>query len=133
MSTAVIAISDLGGSRTAVADAANEAVHLDTQRNELQTYAATVVAAKADAIAERARLRRERVRAGVLMVLPPLLGLALFIGAWALFAQTAGSLPSPAKTWASALELFSKPFYIKGPNDQGIGWNILSSLKRVGE
>ena len=23
------------------------------------------------------------------------------------------------------------PFYIKGPNDQGIGWNILFSLKRV--
>jgi len=27
--------------------------------------------------------------------------------------------------------LFSDPFYIKGPNDQGIGWNILYSLQRV--
>jgi nitrate/nitrite transport system permease protein len=132
MSTAVIATTDLGGPRAPVADAANEAVHLELQRTERQIHAATVVAAKADAIAARARLRRERVRAGVLAVLPPMLGLALFIGAWALFAQTAGSLPSPAKTWASAMELFSKPFYVKGPNDQGIGWNILSSLKRVG-
>src|SRR5229473_1408056 len=73
--------------------------------------------AKAAEIAERARLRREWIRSFVLTVLPPILGFALFIGAWALFAQTAGSLPSPAKTWTSAMELFSKPFYIKGPND----------------
>jgi nitrate/nitrite transport system permease protein len=36
------------------------------------------------------------------------------------------------KTWESALELFADPFYDKGPNDQGIGWNILQSLGRVG-
>ena len=94
--------------------------------------ARAVVAAKAAEIAERARLRREWIRSFVLTVLPPVLGFALFIGAWALFAQTAGSLPSPAKTWASAVDVFSHPFYQKGPNDQGIGWNILSSLKRVG-
>jgi nitrate/nitrite transport system permease protein len=94
--------------------------------------AAEVVAAKAVAIAERARLRRERTRAIVLALLPPLLGFALFIGAWGLFSQTTGSLPSPAKTWTSAVDLFSHPFYQKGPNDQGIGWNILSSLRRVG-
>jgi nitrate/nitrite transport system permease protein len=94
--------------------------------------ARAVVAAKAAEIAERARLRREWIRSFVLTVLPPILGFALFIGAWALFAQTAGSLPSPAKTWASAVDVFSHPFYQKGPNDQGIGWNILSSLKRVG-
>ena len=28
--------------------------------------------------------------------------------------------------------MFSDPFYRKGPNDQGIGWNILLSLQRVG-
>jgi len=28
--------------------------------------------------------------------------------------------------------VFSDPFYRKGPNDQGIGWNILMSLQRVG-
>src|SRR6266568_980306 len=98
----------------------------------LEQRAAEVVAAKAVAIAERARLRREAIRAFVLATLPPLLGFALFVGAWALFAQANGSLPSPVKTWYSALDVFSKPFYIKGPNDQGIGWNVLSSLKRVG-
>ena len=27
--------------------------------------------------------------------------------------------------------MFSDPFYSKGPNDQGVGWNVLSSLQRV--
>jgi nitrate/nitrite transport system permease protein len=27
--------------------------------------------------------------------------------------------------------LFSDPFYRKGPNDQGVGWNVLMSLERV--
>ncbi|TMH36636.1 MAG: nitrate ABC transporter permease [Betaproteobacteria bacterium] len=98
----------------------------------LDARAAEVVAAKAVAIAERARLRRGRARAIVLALLPPLLGFALFISAWGLFSQTTGSLPSPAKTWTSAVDLFSHPFYQKGPNDQGIGWNILSSLRRGG-
>jgi nitrate/nitrite transport system permease protein len=65
-------------------------------------------------------------------LLPPVLGLALFIGIWALISMTSPQLPSPAKTFISAIDVFSKPFYVKGPNDQGIGWNILSSLARVG-
>lgn len=72
-----------------------------------------------------------KAQAIVRLVLPPILGLVVFISIWALIAQT-GALPGPGKTWDSALVLFSDPFYIKGPNDQGIGWNILNSLKRVG-
>lgn len=66
------------------------------------------------------------------VVAPPVLGMLLFLGVWALIAQSNSQLPSPVKTWAAAVNLFSKPFYINGPNDQGIGWNILSSLQRVG-
>ena len=62
----------------------------------------------------------------------PLLGLALFVGIWAIMSQTSPNLPGPVKTWQSAVQLFSDPFYRKGPNDQGIGWNILASLQRVG-
>jgi nitrate/nitrite transport system permease protein len=65
-------------------------------------------------------------------LLPPVLGVAFFILFWAVLAQTSPSLPDPVKTWHSAVSLFSDPFYIKGPNDQGIGWNILYSLQRVG-
>ncbi|GAB4056744.1 nitrate ABC transporter permease [Uliginosibacterium sediminicola] len=65
-------------------------------------------------------------------VLPPLIGLGLLIGLWALVAMKSSGIPSPLLTWHAAVELFSDPFYVNGPNDQGIGWNILSSLKRVG-
>ena len=65
-------------------------------------------------------------------ILPPLIGFALFLGIWALMSQQSPNLPGPVKTWQSAVQLFSDPFYRKGPNDQGIGWNILASLQRVG-
>ncbi len=65
-------------------------------------------------------------------VIPPLLGIALFIGVWALIASRSEGLPGPLATWYSALELFADPFYDNGPNDMGIGWNILHSLGRVG-
>jgi len=64
-------------------------------------------------------------------VLPPVLGLALLVGVWALLTQKGGSFPTPAATFDAALQLFADPFYSKGPNDQGIGWNILFSLQRV--
>ncbi|MBI3528192.1 MAG: nitrate ABC transporter permease [Betaproteobacteria bacterium] len=73
-----------------------------------------------------------RLRGLLLSILLPLLGLAAFIGVWALLSQLSPNLPGPAKTWGSAVELFSNPFYRNGPNDQGIGWNILNSLQRVG-
>jgi len=51
---------------------------------------------------------------------------------WELLSKAGGQLPSPLSTWHSAVEVFSNPFYKKGPNDQGIGWNVLTSLARVG-
>ena len=63
--------------------------------------------------------------------LPPLLGLALLIGLWALLTFKGGPIPTPAATWDSAVQLFSDPFYRKGPNDVGLGWNVLNSLQRV--
>ena len=66
------------------------------------------------------------------VVVPPLLGILLFIGVWALIATKSEGLPGPLSTWAAALELFANPFYDNGPNDMGIGWNILHSLGRVG-
>ena len=67
-----------------------------------------------------------------LQVIPPVLGLALLVGVWALVSiSTASSIPGPRETWAQAVELFSDPFYRNGPNDQGVGWNVLMSLQRV--
>lgn len=64
-------------------------------------------------------------------ILPPMLGIACFLLVWALVSASSG-LPSPAKTFDAAVKIFSDPFYQKGPNDQGIGWNVLKSLTRVG-
>ncbi|MGK2952746.1 MAG: nitrate ABC transporter permease [Thiobacillus sp.] len=64
--------------------------------------------------------------------IPPLLGMLLFVALWALVANSGKTIPGPAETWDAAVVLFSDPFYDNGPNDKGIGWNILNSLYRVG-
>ena len=74
---------------------------------------------------------RELAGAALRAIVPPALGMFLFIALWAVIAQD-GRIPGPASTWASAVELFADPFYNNGPNDMGIGWNILNSLERVG-
>jgi nitrate/nitrite transport system permease protein len=65
-------------------------------------------------------------------VVPPVVGMALLVGIWALLTQGGGAFPTPAATFDAAVKLFADPFYSNGPNDQGIGWNILYSLERVG-
>ena len=67
-----------------------------------------------------------------LRVLPPILGVALLVGVWALLTAKSTTFPTPWATFEAAAKLFSDPFYSKGPNDQGIGWNVLNSLERVG-
>ena len=64
-------------------------------------------------------------------LLPPIFGIAILIGIWALLTMKSTTFPTPAATFTEAVKVFSDPFYIKGPNDQGIGWNILFSLERV--
>jgi nitrate/nitrite transport system permease protein len=64
-------------------------------------------------------------------VLPPIFGFLMLLAVWTLISHQSPSLPGPLSTWHSAVELFSDPFYDNGPNDQGIGWNILFSLQRV--
>jgi nitrate/nitrite transport system permease protein len=89
-------------------------------------------AKKASKVIQRPARRPFEWRALAWAVLPPLCGLALLAGIWALVSITSGSsIPSPAETFKQAMVVFSDPFYRKGPNDQGIGWNILMSLERV--
>ena len=57
--------------------------------------------------------------------------MALLVGIWALLTMKSTTFPTPAATFVEAVKVFSDPFYSKGPNDQGIGWNILFSLERV--
>ncbi len=80
---------------------------------------------------QQAAARRAQRRAWLAQALAPLLGLGLLVLLWQLLAQTGGQLPTPARTWEAALALFADPFHYGGPNDQGIGWNVLASLERV--
>lgn len=94
-----------------------------------------ITAAVAPAYAARVPLWEKHgafVRAFARRLMPPVLGLALLVGLWALISHESKGLPGPERTWASAVKLFSHPFYDNGPNDQGIGWNVLHSLERVG-
>ena len=82
----------------------------------------------ANATSRTTKLNTELAR----RIVAPILGLLIFILLWGAVAQVGQSLPGPVKTWQSAVEVFSDPFYRNGPNDQGIGWNVLASLQRVG-
>jgi nitrate/nitrite transport system permease protein len=65
-------------------------------------------------------------------VLLPLLTFALVIALWAVVQdRIAPEIPTPAEAWERATEVLSEPFYDAGPNDKGIGWQLVYSLGRV--
>jgi nitrate/nitrite transport system permease protein len=80
---------------------------------------------------EQRAARRDAFAAFVLKCVPPLIGFALFVLVWHGIATLIPSIPTPGATWNAAVPLFADPFYRNGPNDQGIGWNVLASLARV--
>ncbi|MGV3742084.1 MAG: nitrate ABC transporter permease [Burkholderiaceae bacterium] len=93
---------------------------------------ATQTATKAEPISSFRKAQFEaRLRSFFSSVVPPVLGLALLGLIWEMVAMKSDGFPSPSATYEAAVKVFSDPFYSNGPNDQGIGWNILASLKRV--
>src|SRR5688572_2426782 len=76
--------------------------------------------------------RRAKAPEWVMNVIACAMGLAAFVAAWAAIAKFGGRIPDPLTVGAAAVKIYADPFYSKGPNDQGIGWNVLMSLKRVG-
>ena len=95
--------------------------------------AGTVKAAARPVPAARATgAMRRRLRAVGATVFPPVLGIAFLVLIWEIVsASSGGGIPTPQVTLMEAIKIFSDPFYIKSPNDQGIGWNLLASLQRV--
>jgi nitrate/nitrite transport system permease protein len=59
-------------------------------------------------------------------------GMGLLLAIWWAVSSRIDIFPGPLVTWDAAVELLSHPFYDNGPNDMGIGWNVLYSLGRVG-
>jgi nitrate/nitrite transport system permease protein len=93
-----------------------------------------VLGPKADAAKARFETGYRRVGAPewLMSVIACVMGLAAFVAVWAVIAKFGGRIPDPLTVGAAAAKIFADPFYSKGPNDQGIGWNVVSSLKRVG-
>jgi nitrate/nitrite transport system permease protein len=57
----------------------------------------------------------------------PVLGLALLVLIWEMVSLATGSIPTPRYTFARRSRAVQRPFCSKGPNDQGVGWNVLSA------
>jgi nitrate/nitrite transport system permease protein len=65
-------------------------------------------------------------------VIPPMATLALILLMWQLLCiGPTSALPSPTRIWSEANELILHPFYVSGSQDMGLGWRVLTSLKRV--
>jgi nitrate/nitrite transport system permease protein len=71
------------------------------------------------------------------VVLYSLIVLAAFLAAWQFVAEPATAtgkakgLPGPLAVARTAVEMIADPFYDNGPNDKGIGLQLLASLGRL--
>ncbi|CAI2449520.1 nitrate ABC transporter permease [Serratia liquefaciens] len=94
---------------------------------------AEIVPLKRAAAPQPGRVPRWRLllQQGFRRGVPAVLGLVLTLVVWQVAALNSKGFPTPWATWQAALVLFADPFYSAGPNDQGIGWNVLASLQRV--
>ena len=97
--------------------------------------AAPVVAQPAQVIAlkvpQNPRVRQRWLQPLLQRLIPASCGVILLLFVWQLASMSSKGFPTPYATWQAAVTLFADPFYNNGPNDQGIGWNIVASLQRV--
>ncbi|MGZ3310026.1 MAG: nitrate ABC transporter permease, partial [Xanthobacteraceae bacterium] len=58
--------------------------------------------------------------------------LGLILAVWQILCMKPGAtLPAPSKIWSDAYDLIVDPFFVAGPQDIGLGWRVLISLRRV--
>ncbi|WP_058960202.1 nitrate ABC transporter permease [Type-E symbiont of Plautia stali] len=97
--------------------------------------ATPVVALPAQVIAlnvpKKPRARQRWLQPLLQRLIPASCGVILLLFVWQLASMSSKGFPTPFATWQAAVTLFADPFYNNGPNDQGIGWNIVASLQRV--
>jgi nitrate/nitrite transport system permease protein len=112
----------------------------DTDENDFSQEGATTeggefLAAsvpKAMEVDDRFDTMQEKMRGIIRVVVLPIITFALVVMFWQfLHQEVASELPSPADTLHTAIQIFSDPFYDVGPNDKGIGYQVLYSLGRV--
>ena len=61
-----------------------------------------------------------------------LVGAGVLVALWHIAATRSLDLPTPLESFTRLRELIANPFYDNGPNDKGIGRQLLISLQRVG-
>lgn len=76
--------------------------------------------------------RSTRIEAFLRPVILPAITFGVILMVWTV-AQAAflPTFPSVPEVWAKAVETFASPFYVGGPNDMGIAWQVMYSLARV--
>jgi nitrate/nitrite transport system permease protein len=68
----------------------------------------------------------------VAQIVPPVLVMLFLLVSWQLAAGgPSARLPSPLQIYADSRDLILHPFFNNGGTDQGLGWHILASLRRV--
>ncbi|NIY46757.1 nitrate ABC transporter permease [Cedecea colo] len=102
-----------------------------TSAAELNTPVGEVIVLPPVAVRRRRPLWRQLSLSIFQHLVPALLGMGLLLVVWQIAALNSKGFPTPLSTLDSAITLFADPFYNAGPNDQGIGWNVLASLQRV--
>jgi nitrate/nitrite transport system permease protein len=60
-----------------------------------------------------------------------LCGFGILLGIWAIVSGVSQSLPGPFTTLRTLAQMLADPFYDNGPNDKGIGIQLVSSIGRV--
>lgn len=79
-----------------------------------------------------ARIAREKIVALSKAVVLPLITFGVVALVWTYIHEHVSSqIPSIPDTWDAAKTILAHPFYNNGPNDMGIGWQLLYSLGRV--
>lgn len=102
-----------------------------TKPIDAPTPAGEVIAMPPVQVRRRPPALRRHLRELAERTIPAVLGLGLLVLLWQLAAMNSKGFPTPLSTLDSAITLFSDPFYNNGPNDVGVGWNVLASLQRV--
>ncbi|HEY8260910.1 MAG TPA: nitrate ABC transporter permease [Methylosinus sp.] len=73
-----------------------------------------------------------QLRAFFAALLPPTITLVVLLLVWQLFCiKPTSALPSPSRIWVEANDLILHPFFENGSQDIGLGWRVLTSLRRV--
>ncbi len=96
---------------------------ITAKQTRLQTQALTIPSNGAKLL--------KQVKAGAQNALLATAGFVVALAIWQVVAMISTDLPGPLQTLPIFWQLISNPFYDNGPNDKGVGIQVLYSLGRV--